>query len=58
MQSIAALLAALILAGCITAWEQPPDGIYPPRVGYLNGPPIYFIGWRQAFDMPVERMGK
>lgn len=46
---IVVLLIFLSLGGCVTAWEQEPSGIYPSRVAILNGPPIYFVGWKESF---------
>lgn len=43
------LLAVLPLGGCVAAWEQEPSGIYPHRVATLNGPPIWFLGWKASF---------
>jgi hypothetical protein len=58
MQAIGCLLFALLLVGCITAYEREPSGIYPDSAASLNGPPIYFIGRKFTFDLPVERFGK
>ena len=47
MKVAAGLLLTMLLGGCISAWEREPPGIYP--TGSLNGPPTYFIGWKQGF---------
>lgn len=46
----------MILTGCITAYERNEPGIYPAHLGF-NGQD-YLIGFKWAFDLPVERIGK